>query len=90
MTIIRRDCYRIEKNSKGRKYLVFKGMRIRITGKAKWQGKQGQLEIFYDDLTKSWHAYQTVEVEKHKAKGDKRALVDVGRPVQIKHHLKEL
>ena len=58
--------------------MFFKGMRIRITGRVKWHGKQRQIEIFYDDLTKSWHAYQTVEVEKPRAKGDKKAFVDVG------------
>ena len=65
-------------------------MRIRITGRVKWHGKQRQIEIFYDDLTKSWYAHQTINVEKLKAKGNKKAFVDVGRPVQIRHHLKEL
>ena len=78
MTIIRNDRYRIERNSKGKKYLIFKGMRIRITGKAKWHGKQGQLEILYDDLTKSWYSHQTIEVEKPEAKGYKKAFVDIG------------
>jgi len=56
MTIIRNDCYKIiEENWK--KYLILpKGLKIRITGEAKWQGKQGRLEIFYDDLTGRWYA----------------------------------
>lgn len=53
MTIVRNDCYRIEEVN-GKKWLVFRGLRIRITGKTKWEGKQGRLEIFYDSLTERW------------------------------------
>jgi len=49
MTVIRNDCYRIEEVG-GKKWLIFRGLRIKITGEIKWRGKQGRLEIFYDDL----------------------------------------
>ena len=78
MTVIRNDCYRIEEVRNG-KYLVFRGLRIRITGEIKWRGKQGRLEIFYDDLTGRWYAYQSVEVDQQSVTSpEKRAFVDLG------------
>ena len=79
MTVIRNDCYRIEK-VRGKKWLVLpKGLRIRITGEIRWRGKQGRLEIFYDDLTGRWYAYQSVEVNQPSATSpEKRAFVDLG------------
>ncbi len=81
MTIIRNDCYKIIEED-WKKYLILpKGLKIRITGEAKWQGKKGRLEIFYDDLTMRWYAYQSVEV-KHDQPGrttssNKMAFVDI-------------
>ena len=79
MTVIRNDCYKIEKDG-NKKWLVLpKGLRIRITGEIKWKGKQGRLEIFYDDLTGRWYAYQSVEVDQPSATSpEKRAFVDLG------------
>ena len=63
MTVIRNDLYKIEEEGK-KKYLVLpKGLRIRATGSIRWEGKQGRLEIFYDDLTGRWYAYQSVKVD---------------------------
>jgi len=80
MTVIRNDCYRIEE-VRGEKWLVLpKGLRIRITGEIRWRGKQGRLEIFYDDLTGRWYAYQSVEVNQPSATSlsGKKAFVDLG------------
>jgi putative transposase len=77
MTVIRNDCYRIEE-VRGKKYLVFRGLRIRITGEIRWRGKQGRLEIHYDDLTGRWYALQSVEVEINQVKSNKRAYADLG------------
>ncbi|ADB57492.1 RNA-guided endonuclease InsQ/TnpB family protein [Archaeoglobus profundus] len=80
MTVIRNDCYRIEE-VEGKKYLVLpKGLRIRITGEIKWRGKQGRLEIFYDDLTGRWYAHQSVEVDQPRRtiSPEKRAFIDLG------------
>jgi len=80
MTVIRNDCYRIEEVD-GKKWLVLpKGLRIRITGEIRWKGKQGRLEIFYDDLTGRWYAYQSVEVDQPRrtTSPEKRAFVDLG------------
>jgi len=80
MTVIRNDCYRIEEVG-GKKWLVLpKGVRVRITGEIKWKGKQGRLEIFYDDLTGRWYAYQSVEVNQSRRtiSPEKRVFVDLG------------
>jgi len=80
MTVIRNDCYKIEEVG-NKKYLVLpKGLRIRITGEIRWKGKQGRLEIFYDDLTGRWYAYQSVEVNQPRrtTSHERRAFVDLG------------
>ncbi|HDH44163.1 MAG TPA: transposase [Thermococcus sp.] len=80
MTVIRNDCYRIEE-VREKKWLVLpKGLKIRITGEIRWKGKQGRLEIFYDDLTGRWYAYQSVEVDQSRRtiSPEKRAFVDLG------------
>ena len=78
MTVIRNDCYRIEKVN-GKKWLILpKGLRIRVTGNIKWIGKQGRLEIHYDDLTGRWYALQSVKVEINQVKSSKRAYADLG------------
>ncbi len=64
-----------------KKWLILpKGLRIRITGEIKWKGKQGRLEIFYDDLMGRWYAYQSVEVNQPSATSlsGRRAFVDLG------------
>jgi len=80
MTVIRNDCYKIIEEN-GKKYLILpKGLKIRITGEIRWKGKQGRLEIFYDDLTGRWYAYQSVEVDQPRriTSPEKRAFVDIG------------
>lgn len=78
MTVIRNDCYRIEEVG-GKRWLILpKGLRIRITGEIKWEGKQGRLEIFYDDLTGRWYAYQSVKVDQSSATSPLKAFVDLG------------
>lgn len=80
MTVIRNDTYRIEE-IEGEKCLILpKGLRIRATGSIRWGGKQGRLEIHYDDLTGRWYAHQSVEVEvdQQSATSSKRAFVDLG------------
>ncbi len=81
MTVIRNDCYRIEKGGGKKKWLVLpKRLKIRITGEIRWRGKQGRLEIFYDDLTGRWYAHQSVEVDQpsRTASPKRRAFVDLG------------
>lgn len=79
MTIIRNDCYRIEEEN-GKKWLILpKGLKIRITGEIRWRGKQGSLEIFYDDLSGKWYAHESVEVNQQgHTIFPKKAFVDLG------------
>ena len=79
ITVIRNDCYRIEE-ARGKRYLVLpKGLKIRITGEIKWRGKQGRLEIHYDDLMGRWYAYQWVELnQSRRTISPVRAFVDLG------------
>jgi len=51
MTVIRNDVYRIEEEGKKKWLVLPKGLRVSVTGSIRWRGKQGRLEIFYDDLT---------------------------------------
>jgi len=44
--VIRNDCYRIDKEHL---YLP-KGIKLRYKGDLEWKGKQGRLEIVYDDV----------------------------------------
>ena len=67
MTVVRNDCYRTEEVG-NKKWLIFRGLKIRITGEIKWIGKLGRLEILYDDLTGRWYAYQSVEANQPSAK----------------------
>jgi len=80
ISVVRNDCYRIEEVN-GKKLLILpKGLRIRVTGDIKWIGKQGRLEIHYDDLTGRWYAYQSIEVNQSRrtTSPEKRAFVDLG------------
>jgi len=79
ITIIRNDCYRIEEVNGGKWLILPKGLRIRITGKVKWRGRQGRLEIHYDDLNGRWYAYQSVKVDQPRhIISHKKAFIDLG------------
>ena len=56
--IVRNDCYKLE----GDMLKLPFGLKIRWKGRNKWKGKQGRLEIVYDDLSSQWYAYQPVSV----------------------------
>ncbi|MHA1754096.1 MAG: helix-turn-helix domain-containing protein, partial [Candidatus Odinarchaeia archaeon] len=78
MTVIRNDCYRIEEVNRKKWLILPKGLRIRVTGEIRWKGKQGRLEIHYDDLTGRWYAYQSVEVNQPSTTSPVKAFVDLG------------
>ncbi|MHA1304167.1 MAG: RNA-guided endonuclease TnpB family protein, partial [Candidatus Heimdallarchaeaceae archaeon] len=78
--LIRCDCYKLG----GDVLKLPFGLKIRWKGKNRWKGKQGRLEIIYDDLSKSWYAFQTVSVLPiHQPIGNKRAYCDIGVRVLI-------
>ncbi|MFB0544686.1 MAG: RNA-guided endonuclease InsQ/TnpB family protein [Asgard group archaeon] len=74
--LIRCDCYKLDENYLK---LPFK-LKVRWKGQNRWKGKQGRLEIHYDNLSSRWSAHMPVKVEKplHQPKGNKKAYVDLG------------
>ena len=73
--LIRNDCYHVI----GRKLKLPKGLVGKIKGNLRWSGKQGGLEIQYDELSKKWYAHQPVEaVPFSQPSGNHRAFVDIG------------
>jgi len=83
MTVLRCDTYNIIKED-GRRYLIILprrlGIKIRVAGSFKWHGKQGRLEIYYDELTGRWYGHQSVSViiQPRHTTSPKRAFVDLG------------
>jgi len=83
MTIVGNKTYKIIEEN-GRKFLVISpkklGLKIRITGSFRWSGKQGRLEIYYDELTGRWYGHQTVtiNIQPRHTTSPKRAFVDLG------------
>jgi putative transposase len=73
--IVRNDCYRIDD-----KYLILpKGLKLQYKGELKWRGRQGRLEIAYDDVDEVWRGFMTVKVERPPLKGGSRPLyIDLG------------
>ncbi|BDR92598.1 hypothetical protein Vsou_16910 [Vulcanisaeta souniana JCM 11219] len=60
-------------------YLKDFKLALKFKGKLKWHGKQGRLEIHYNDARRSWYAYIPVEVEvNNQVSGGLRASVDLG------------
>jgi len=73
--IIRKDCYRLEN---GFLHLP-KRLKLRIKGSLKWKGKQGRLEIIYDDVDEVWRGFMAVKVEKPPSRGGGKPLyIDLG------------
>ena len=68
--VIRNDCYRIDKEHL---YLP-KGLKLRYKGDLEWRGKQGRLEIVYDDVDDVWRGFMSVEVKEPPKKGGSRSL----------------
>jgi len=77
---VRNDGYRMDEKTVS----IGKGLRIPYTSGALWMGKQGRLEILYDELSMKWYAHQPVTVEWEETRHDqtglqtKRASIDLG------------
>ena len=76
--IIRNDCYRIENNH----LRLPKDLRLKYKGRLKWHGKQGRLEIIYDELDEVWRGFMTVEVERPPKRGGNKSLNHVNAMVK--------
>jgi putative transposase len=78
MLIVRNDRYEVDEENRTIHLKDF-GMALKFKGKLKWHGKQGRLEITYDEAKRSWYAHIPVEVEiRAKVEGKLRASVDLG------------
>jgi len=55
--------------------LVLKDFDVEIdfAGRLRWHGKQGRLEIYYDDTRNAWHASIPVEVGVEETKTGKKS-----------------
>jgi len=73
--IIRNDCYTLNE-----KHLHLpKGLKLKYKGSLKWSGRQGRLEIVYDEVYKVWRGFMAVKVEKPPIKGGIKPLyIDLG------------
>ena len=73
--IVRNDCYRIDDE-----YLYLpKGLKLKYKGELKWNGKQGRLEIIYDEVDDVWRGFMSVKLEEPPPKGGNKPLyIDLG------------
>jgi len=72
MLVVREDNYVVdEKNHK--LILKYFKMEIRFTGRLRWLGKQGRLEIYYDEVRNAWYASIPVEVGVEKTKTGRKS-----------------
>jgi len=81
--VVRQDRYVVDEQ---RHVIILKdfGMEIKFAGRLRWFGKQGRLEIIYDDTRNAWYAHIPVEVgveetrtgkkAKHVVKGERRSI----------------
>ena len=86
MLVVREDNYVVdEKNHK--LILKYFKMEIRFTGRLRWHGKQGRLEIYYDEVRNAWYASIPVEVGVEKTKKGRRSkhiLCGERKSIQVK------
>jgi putative transposase len=73
--IVRSDCYRVDD-----RYLYLpKLLRLKYEGELMWKGKQGRLEIIYDEVDEVCRGFMSVKVEKPPLRGGNKPLyIDLG------------
>jgi putative transposase len=81
--VVRQDRYEVDVE---RRVIILKdfNMEVRFVGRLRWFGKQGRLEIIYDDAKNAWYAHIPVEVgveetrtgkrSKHIVRGERRVI----------------
>ncbi|MFP3313556.1 MAG: transposase [Thermocladium sp.] len=72
MLVVREDNYVVDELNHKLILKYFK-MEIRFTGRLRWHGKQGRLEIYYDEIRNAWYASIPVEVGVEKTKTGRRS-----------------
>jgi len=71
LLVVRQDRYVVDE--KNRIILKDFGLEIGFTGRLRWHGKQGRLEIYYDEVRNAWYASIPVEVGVEKTKTGRRS-----------------
>ncbi|MFP3211051.1 MAG: transposase [Thermocladium sp.] len=71
LLVVRQDRYVVDEQN----HLILKdfNMEIDFTGRLRWHGKQGRLEIYYDETRNAWYASIPVEVGVEKTKTGRRS-----------------
>ncbi|MFP3298139.1 MAG: transposase [Thermocladium sp.] len=72
MLVVREDNYVVDELNH-KLILKFFKMEISFTGRLRWHGKQGRLEIYYDETRNAWYASIPVEVGVEKTKTGRRS-----------------
>jgi putative transposase len=69
--VVRQDRYVVDEQ---RRVIILKdfGMEIKFAGRLRWFGRQGRLEIIYDDAKNAWYAHIPVEVGVEETKTGKK------------------
>ena len=72
LLVIRQDRYEVDEKSNK---LILKdfNLEIEFAGRLRWYGKQGRLEIYYDDAENTWYASIPVEVGVEQTKTGKKS-----------------
>ncbi|MGC9209108.1 MAG: RNA-guided endonuclease InsQ/TnpB family protein [Nitrososphaeria archaeon] len=78
LVIIRNDRYEVDENERVIYLKDFK-LALKFKGKLKWHGKQGRLEMVYDEARRSWYVHIPVDAENTaEDRGNLRASADLG------------
>ncbi|MFP3299261.1 MAG: transposase [Thermocladium sp.] len=72
MLVVREDNYVVDELNHKLILKYFK-MEISFTGRLRWLGKQGRLEIYYDEVRNAWYASIPVEVGVEETKTGRRS-----------------
>jgi len=72
MLVVREDNYVVDELNH-KLILKYFNMEIRFTGRLRWHGKQGRLEVYYDEVGNAWYASIPVEVGVEKTKTGRRS-----------------
>ena len=82
LLVVREDNYVVDEQN----HIILKyfNMKISFTGRLRWLGKQGRLEIYYDEVRNAWYASIPVEVgvevtktgrrSKHILRGERKSI----------------
>jgi len=72
LLVVRQDRYIVDERNR-RLILKDFGLEIDFAGRLRWYGKQGRLEMYYDETRNAWHASIPVEVGVEETKTGKKS-----------------